>query len=534
VEGTVGDNGRRSLGLAVGGPLHETRPEQLTFRLALHQHADDGFRRNRTVNRDTNARDEFDARLRVRWQPREVWTWDVTLVGGSTRNGFDDFALDNNGRYTFSDQPGQDHQEALAGSLRGTGEVGASTRLTTLTTWLSVDSTYSYDDDWTDASYMGFSALDRERRTFTQELRLDGETDTMTERWTIGLHFAVNDEDGAYTNTDPWNIRGLTTTYGAKHLSLFGQTAHRLGPVTRLTLGLRGERVDLHGTGQRTRFRAGPPSSRDPVVNVAPRFADTLWGGKVTLEHELSPAWQGFASIASGYKVGGINIDARINPLVDPLTYDTEHLWNFEAGLRGQALDDRLRGSVTLFQLDRRDTQVRDSAGFGGSYRFFTDNGQRARHYGLEAEGAWQIAGEWTLRGHLALLHGTIDAFTLSNGNKGGDRRLANTPSHGYGLGLHYAPPRGFFAGADLNGRASFYESNNHDEKRSAFTLVHATVGYAWERWTLSLWVRNVFDARHENRVFFFGNDEAIDYAERRYESRADPRHFGVTLSGRW
>jgi iron complex outermembrane recepter protein len=347
------------------------------------------------------------------------------------------------------------------------------------------------------------------------------------------LHYAVSDEAGAYTNTDPWNIRGLTTTYGAKHLALFGQTAHPLGAATRLTLGLRGERVDLRGTGERTRFRAGP-GTFDPVGRVNPRFADTLWGGKATLEHTFTPALQGFASVARGYKVGGINIDARINPLVDPLTYATEHLWNLEVGVRGHVREETLRGSLTVFQLDRRDTQVRDSAGFGGSYRFFTDNAAHAQHRGLEAEGAWTPGGDWHLRGHLALLHGTIDPFTLSNGNGGGGRRLANNPSHGYGMGVHYAPPRGFFAGADLLGRASFFESNNHNERRTAFHVVQATAGYAGERWTLSLWVRNAFDARYEKRVFFFGNDESLGYAPQRYESPADPRHFGVTLRAGW
>jgi outer membrane receptor protein involved in Fe transport len=50
VEATVGDQGRRTAGLAVGGPLSETNPETLTFRLALQHHEDHGFRRNLTLN----------------------------------------------------------------------------------------------------------------------------------------------------------------------------------------------------------------------------------------------------------------------------------------------------------------------------------------------------------------------------------------------------------------------------------------------------------------------------------------------------
>src|SRR5687768_9622894 len=64
-EGTVGSDDLRAGGFAVGGPLVATKPEQLMFRLALHRSASDGFRRNVTLNRDTNARDESTARLRL-------------------------------------------------------------------------------------------------------------------------------------------------------------------------------------------------------------------------------------------------------------------------------------------------------------------------------------------------------------------------------------------------------------------------------------------------------------------------------------
>jgi outer membrane receptor protein involved in Fe transport len=84
-----------------------------------------------------------------------------------------------------------------------------------------------------------------------------------------------------------------------------------------------------------------------------------------------------------------------------------------------------------------------------------------------------------------------------------------------------------------LVGRARFYDSNNQNEARRAFSVVNATLGYAWREWTLTVWVRNAFDKEYDKRVFFFGNEDP-NYVETRYESRAEPRQFGATATYRF
>ncbi len=536
VEASAGGDGLRAGGFAVGGPLVAARPDQFMVRLAVHQHASDGFRRNLTLQRDTNARDELVARLRLTWNATPAWRWEGAVLWADVDNGFDEFALDNNGRHTFSDQPGRDEQESLAGSLRGTFTGLAGARLSTVTAASRSDSIYSYDDDWTAASYQGFSDLRRERTVFSQELRLDS---TLTraalgwiDRWTLGAYFSRTEEDSTYTNEDPGNVRGLATAYTAANTALFGQVARDLGAHRRLIVGLRAERLDLDGRGTRTRFRKAR-GTFDPVTIFQPRFDDTLIGGKITFEQDLGEHHLVFVSATRGYKGGGINIDARISPPADPLTYGTETLWNYEAGVRGSWLGRRLTGELTAFYLQRRDAQVRDSAGFGGSYRFFTANAGRARIHGLEAAGTFALTREWSLHGALAQMGSSLDRFVLANGNSGGGRPLANTPRHGYTLGARYRPAAGWFANAELVGRARQFDSNNQNEARRAFRVVNASVGYAHGPWTVTLWGRNLADQRYEKRVFFFGNEDP-DYVESRYEDRADPRQIGVTAAYRF
>jgi hypothetical protein len=127
-------------------------------------------------------------------------------------------------------------------------------------------------------------------------------------------------------------------------------------------------------------------------------------------------------------------------------------------------------------------------------------------------------------------MHSHLDPFTLANGNTGGGRELANTPRYGYTLGAEYRADRGFFAAADLVGRAQQFDSNNQNEARRAFRVVNASVGYAGERWTLTLWAKNLWNEAYDKRVFFFGNADP-DYLATRYEDRADPRQLGATAA---
>ncbi len=531
-EATVGGDSLRTGSFAVGGPLSAAKPEQLMFRLALQQGESDGFRRNLSLERDTNARDEQTARLRFTWNPNELWRWDATLLAADFDNGYDEFALDNNGRHTFSDQPGQDAQKSVAASLRGAYSGWEGVRVTSVTSAARTRSRYSYDDDWTDASYMGFSDLARLRWVVNQELRLDSEPDAAGGRWTLGAFYSDTEEFSRYTNTDPWNIRGLRTHYRSENTALFGQINRNLGAATRLVAGLRLEQIEMDGEGTKTRYRASS-NSYDPVVHTRPAFDDTLAGGRVVIEHDLSANELLFASVTRGYKAGGINIDARIDLARDPLTYDTETLWNWEAGLRGHWRDTKLTGEVTAFWLQREDTQVRDSAGFGGNYRFFTDNGGDSHVYGLEASGAYALTPAWSVRASIALMRSELEPFMLSNGNTGGGRVLANTPRHGYTLGLRYDAGAGVFGGAELVGRAQQFDSNNQNEARRAFRVVNATLGYAWQRWSVTLWGRNLLDEAYDRRVYFFGNADP-DYIETRYENRADPRQVGVGAAYRF
>lgn len=547
VEGTLGSDDLREVGFALGGTITPGTPEKLMFRIAAQHSESDGFRKNVTLG-DTNARDEDFVRLKLTWNPNDLWRWDAALFFAESDNGFDDFALDNNGERTFSDEPGRDYQESLAGSLRGTYRGFENVAFTTVTTGTTTDSIYSYDSDWTNdysdpIAYQLFVALDRDRETWSEELRFDS-TDGervlgFVDRWTLGAQFGGVSEKSAFTSVD--NLYGgfgrMDGTYEAFNTALFAQLGHDISERTRVTLGLRGEYVDIRSDVSNDAGLSdddGEVPLNFTLDSISPRFDDVMFGGKLTLEHDFTPTQQGWVSVARGYKAGGVATDSRIYAY-DPQTYDTETLWNYELGLRSRFLENRVRNQLTFFVLDRGDTQVRDSAGFGGTYRFYTDNADKALTYGLEDEFSYEFVDDWSLYGSVSLMQSDIDAFTLSNGRAtGGGGDLANVPDYGYSLGLKYHPARGFFGRVEVVGRDSYLESNTHPERRRAYDLVNASIGYAWKSWRVTVWASNLFDEQYDKRVFSFGNDPATVYAPTRYESRADPRQLGVTAAYRF
>lgn len=531
-EVTAGQESLFAAGLAFGGPLIERNPEELMFRFSMYHNQNDNFRKNVFLNEDTNAQDEWTSRLRLTWNPSADLRVDTTLFHAYLDNGYDEFALDNNGRNTFSDQLGRDFQRSTGGSVRVTFDGWNDVRLTSITTSTFTDSIYSYDEDWTSASYEGFSELMRDRRTFSQEFRLDSAADAprllgLIDRWTLGAFASVLDEQTPYTSENPSRINLVNSDLTLKNFALYGQAARDLTSKDRLTLGLRAEHIDAEGNGNRARYRKALDVF-DRQFAFGSEFDDTLVGGKLTWEHDLTQTYMFFASVARGYKAGGVNVDPRISPADgDPTTYDTEQIWNYETGVRARW--DRVTASITGFYMDRSNTQVRDSAGFGGDFRFFTDNGDESYIVGTELEATMSLTDEWFFYGTLGTMSSDIDTFRLTNNNIGGGRELAHTPSYTWSLGTRYQHSSGLFATLDITGRDDYFQSNNQNERLDSFTNVNASIGYAKDGWMITLWARNLLNEDYAQRVFFFGNEEP-DFDPARYESLAPAQQIGVTI----
>ena len=136
----------------------------------------------------------------------------------------------------------------------------------------------------------------------------------------------------------------LDTDYAAESFALFGQATHELSESTRLTLQLRGEyyAVDVAADGD---FYG--------TFDYSLGSDDTLWGGNITLEHDLSDTMLGHITLNRGYKAGGVSTP-NFTGATD-ISYDNETLWTAEAGIRATFLDEQLETTLNFFYIYRED-----------------------------------------------------------------------------------------------------------------------------------------------------------------------------------
>ena len=145
----LGERDTRAFEGAIGGPLGRT----LGYRVAYANVQGDGSQSNAFLGIDDNARiDEQTLRAKLRWQPGDRFSVDLTGLYLDIDNGYDGFSLDNT-RTTLSDEPGHDRQETVAASARMVWQAGANLDVEALVSHVDADLEYGFDEDW---SFDGF------------------------------------------------------------------------------------------------------------------------------------------------------------------------------------------------------------------------------------------------------------------------------------------------------------------------------------------------------------------------------------------
>lgn len=523
LEGTIGNYNTHSLTTIYSTPLTETAG----LRLAISQNKSDGFMRNDHLNRkNTSNIDETFIRAKLRFAITDDLLMDLTGFYADINNGYDAFSLDNT-RTTLSDEPGRDRQISKAFALKSIWTGHDVYQLETRLSHSNTRSDYGYDEDWAFNGFhpWGYSSYDeyvREYNTTTAELRfvsLPGqEIFNGTTQWTAGLHGFHQDSDlkrDVFRNGLPRAGRTITSDFKTERVSLYGELETLLSEDWILTSGLRVEH-------SRTAF--------DDNVRASYRKNEDLWGGRLALEHFLTPETSVYASLSKGYKVGGVN--GGFTPVQlsnEQLIFDTESLWNYEIGSKGRYLDGRLITQTSLFYQQRKDAHLKGSfmasSNPADGFVDYLFNADQVNNTGAEFEFNYALDNGLSVQGALGLLQTKVkDARARTH-----QRDVAHAPHWQYQLGLAYDRGQGWFSGVSVEGKDSFYFSDSHDAKSWDYKLVNAYIGYQQNSWSVRLWGRNLGNKDIAERGFFFGNDPSIDYEERAYYQLGAPRTFGVT-----
>lgn len=526
-EATVGDYGTRSAGVALGDGREDG---SAGWRVAAQRFRSNGFRRDIFLGRDdTNGYDESTLRGKLSWQPLPALRMALTLLYADLDNGYDAWSVDNS-LVTRSNQPGRDAQRSSGAALRVHYQ-GTHGELLAISAGSDSHIDYSFDGDWGNDSYWGVSApYDyfeqhlRERRQLTQDVRFIAnplQLGASSLRPVIGAYLArLRESDLQF---DGWNDQyygagssQLNSRYTATNAAVYGSLELRHGARESWQLGLRAE--------QRSSDYA------DTSDQPFPHSRDNMLGGNLSFSHRASAQRQLYATLSRGYKAGGYNIGAQVDPALR--RFRAESLWNLELGVRGERVAQRLEYQADLYVMRREHMQVYNSNQLNPNnpltYVFFTANAAHGENLGFESALHWRPLPRWQFDGSVAVQRTRFLSYELPGESLQG-RAQAFAPAYQLSVAASWQSPQGVFARFDLNAQDRFYFSTSHDQQAAARALCNLRVGVRRGAWTASVWARNLLDRRYAVQGFYFG-DEPPDFPTKLYVQNGDPRQLGLTL----
>lgn len=521
--------GGKRLEFAGSSPLSSA----FSVRLAHQRYESDGWIDNTHLGvDDTNNRDEQTTRLSLRHVAYQN-TIDIKLNKIDIDNGYDAFSLDNT-RETLSDQPGEDSLDLTSSLIRWNREGDKYTSMFQISD-LEADALYSYDEDWSFVGmrpfweYSSFDAYARDIERSSIEWRLTPSSSESFD-WVVGFYGRQDTEalsrDYTYLEA-PFSSMNDTDT-----MAVYGQVSHPLTGDVTLTAGVRFEQRDVE-----YRDSAG----------VSERFDDNYWTGNASINWQMSDASAFFTTVSRGVRAGGVNASLSSTLLtlvneIDVSTYRTstrfnqESLLNLDIGFRFISADERVGGSITLFNMSRRDQQVKGSlviprSDGSTSFTDFTDNAATGTNRGIEAAINWQATETLSVEAFVARLDASFDRYINIDGTDLSGRDQPQAPADQYRLSATWAVSCNLSASLDATGRDAFFLSDRHETKSPSARLINANITWQKGAWGVTIWGRNLQDKTTVTRGFgTFGNDPRKDYAQEPYYQFGEPRTVGATV----
>lgn len=523
---SYGTENDRSLQLSISDAII---PDKLSLRLAGAYSAHEGFFENTFLDESVGEESSLAGRAQLVWTPAPEWNISFNANISADDDGApivvpfdspDPFAIeqDFDGFYDSSN-----NTQALRIAYEG-----SDFRATAITT-----RRYSYQDSQVDADATSLDLFRRlatyDSTVWSQELRLQSPATANQLQWLLGAYYEANEFNAIANGFEFSQLAaqqlGLPaagfdrTDYEIDRATyaVFGQVDYRpIEPLT-LTAGLRYEASDSELDRRRVFEIEGLPSIPAGRTFDDVTQSDSELLPRLAAEYRISPNVIAYASIAKGYRPGGLNPTAESD---DVLAYEEETSWNYELGLKTSWLDDRLAANLALFTTQVNDYQVL-LRGFDALSNEVVNADARINGVELELR-ATPIEGLDLIAGF-----GYIDAEFTDYVNPFTDERfdgnqLPYAPEYTYNLAAQYRSPGGLFTRLELQGSGTAFFDDANRFKQDPFALVNARIGYEWDRGGVYLFATNLFNTEYITTAFAaLGQD---------YASYGDRRIFGVQV----
>lgn len=340
---------------------------------------------------------------------------------------------------------------------------------------------------------------------WTHELRFTS-PDSQTLEWIAGIYYTSeesNNFQGAIVDPGPLDLVTQQFPSEYEELAAFGNVTWYFSPQLDATLGLRlssnETSVEFTGTG----VLAGPNLPKETVEDDVDTWL-------FNLRYRPSDDVSLYGRIANGYRPASANLsllDPNTGEILSVPFVESDTLWSYEVGAKGQLLDGALTYDASIYRLDWENMQVFRSfmnVNVGGN----ADSDVTAN--GVEASVTWQPSDAFTLVGTFAYTKSELDDDDPSIGGLEGEQ-LPRIPEWTWSLNGRYDFALGnmdAFIGAGVayqdERKSNFIGGTAADGEVIApatpnftmpdYTLVDLRAGVQVDRYAVSVYATNLFD----------------------------------------
>jgi iron complex outermembrane receptor protein len=474
VEGTVGDYGRAEGRFYLSSKFSDT----VAGSIAGAWISNDGYVRDPTTGQHYNDEGTRAVRGKIAFRPGD--TFNATLALDYTHQDnaltlghptaplfatdlvFGQVLLspaptgdyDYEARTSFSPDKGQELTHKGV-SLNMGWNLSQAWLLKSITSYRKLD-TASYIDIDASQFELGdvFVAVDQSQ--FSQELQLQYDNGGNVKS-VFGLYFqdekvpshqeAYADDFIRFLGAPVTFLRTIDDDLHTRSYAAFGHVSWEFSPSWTLATGLRYTHETKDYDRSTSTFWGAPLGALDATFAFADSASWSALTPSLSLQKAFSDNLMGYVSANRGFKSGGFN--GRANSASEVSSFNPEFVWTYEAGLKMQSADRRLRGNLAVFHSDYKDFQARVSEVTNPgapipTFAFPVLNAAELSITGIEFEGVALLGEATQLSTQLGWMDAKYDTFE--------DPRVAANPAL---AGLHEHVP----FSPDFTGRVALQHS---------------------------------------------------------------------------
>jgi iron complex outermembrane recepter protein len=535
--------------------------ESLLGRLSVATEQGGAWQRNRVTGQMLGDKDKVAVRGQLQWQPADAFNFRLGVHWAQDKSDEQGLYLlqpftpgsgppaipADTSRYAtgwalepafakliglnVNSKPGLDNSNAGA-DLTANIDFGGA-KLTSITAYNKlIRREYA---DW-DATQFADSDefLNSDFNVFSQELRL-ASTGNGALQWVAGVFYSNEDLHENFYSDLTDRLGGIAlTTYEqvVNSVGFFAQGNYQLSDAWKVTLGVREDHEARELIGLNTSFLPGVPSFTGGALGGS--ITSNLPSGKIALDYKPVADTLIYGSISRGVKSGGFTAHNTLSaPAADP--FAPEKLTAYEIGVKSDATRT-LRVNASVFYYQYKDQQILgkvfDQASQSYIGRFVNAD---AHISGGELEIEWRPVAALAVSQYAGFVEGYYASQLLNSDVPPVDYngRPESLPKWSYGGDVSYSwNIGGFRLTAETNYSfhdtySQFFLLGSNDFTVPKYWLANANLSLSpasLDRWTATLWGRNIFNKSYDiTRNFFLPTSEVA--------AAGEPATFGIRLT---